>query len=102
MKLWRKPLDLEQKSPPPAEIYIIENRCKGCGLCVEYCPRGVLKMSDKFNRKGYHPPFVAEPLECVGCHFCEEVCPEFAIYCILEESEKKDDLETEEKRTGIM
>ncbi|MBW2564503.1 MAG: 4Fe-4S binding protein [Deltaproteobacteria bacterium] len=69
MKMWRKPLDLREKSLPPAEIHIIESRCKGCGLCVEFCPRGVLKMSDKFNSA------------CVGCHFCEEVCPEFAIFC---------------------
>lgn len=81
MKMWRKPLDWEENLTPSANVYIIENRCKGCGLCVEFCPRNVLKISDAFNRKGYHPPFVAEPLACVGCHFCEEVCPEFAIYC---------------------
>jgi 2-oxoglutarate ferredoxin oxidoreductase subunit delta len=81
MKMWRKPLDLGDKSLPAAEIHIIESRCKGCGLCVEFCPRGVLKMSDNFNQKGYHPPFVEEPSACVGCQFCEEVCPEFAIFC---------------------
>lgn len=81
MKLWRKPLDSDKKSEPLGKIYIIENRCKGCGLCVEYCPRRVLKMSDKFNSKGYHLPLVDEPSACVGCHFCEELCPEFAIIC---------------------
>jgi 2-oxoglutarate ferredoxin oxidoreductase subunit delta len=40
-----------------------------------------LKMSEKFNNKGYHLPVVEAPTECVGCRFCEEVCPEFAIYC---------------------
>ena len=88
MKLWRKPLDLEEKSQPAGTVYIIEDRCKGCGLCVEYCPRGVLKMSDEFNRKGYHPPFVDQPEACVNCDYCEEVCPEFAIYCVSEEEEK--------------
>jgi len=81
MKMWRKPLDWEEKLTQPATIYIIENRCKGCGLCVEFCPEGVLRISEGFNQKGYHPPFVAEPAACVGCHFCEEVCPEFAIHC---------------------
>jgi len=81
MKMWRKPLDWEARAAAPAQIQIIENRCKGCGLCVEFCPRDVLEMSERFNRKGYRPPMVARPLECVGCRFCEEVCPEFAIYC---------------------
>jgi 2-oxoglutarate ferredoxin oxidoreductase subunit delta len=44
-------------------------------------------MSEAFNRKGYHPPLVVEPVACVACQFCEEVCPEFAIYCVLEEAQ---------------
>lgn len=86
-KLWRKPLDLDEKSPPTGTIHLIEERCKGCSLCVEYCPCGVLEMSDAFNRKGYHPPLVVEPSACVACQFCEEVCPEFAIYCTVEEAQ---------------
>ena len=89
MKLWRKPLDLKEKSPPTGEMHIIPDRCKGCGLCVDYCPCEVLKMSEEFNRKGYHPPVVEEPEVCVGCQYCEEVCPEFAIYCVSEKWEKK-------------
>jgi 2-oxoglutarate ferredoxin oxidoreductase subunit delta len=81
MKLWRKPLDLDERAAPHCEIHLIENRCKGCSMCVEYCPRQVLKMSDKFNRRGYHVPTVDRPSECVGCRFCEEICPEFAIFC---------------------
>ena len=82
MKTWRKPLDSVQKTKPLFKVHLIEDRCKGCGLCVEYCPRQVLRMSEGFNKKGYHPPSVVEPLECVGCHFCEEICPEFAVYCM--------------------
>jgi len=81
MKMWRTPLDWEDKSAPPAQILVIESRCKGCGLCIEFCPQDVLGMSEAFNRKGYHPPFVANGSACVGCGFCEEVCPEFAIFC---------------------
>jgi 2-oxoglutarate ferredoxin oxidoreductase subunit delta len=82
MKMWRKPLDWEEKLVRPAQVHIIESRCKGCGLCVAFCPRGVLKMSEKFNQKGYHPPYVEDSSACVGCNFCEEVCPEFAIFSI--------------------
>ena len=81
MKLWRQPLDRDQAGPL-SRVVILEERCKGCGLCVEYCPRGVLEMSDRFNKKGYHPPDAVLPDRCVGCDFCEEVCPEFAVYCM--------------------
>lgn len=55
--------------------------CKGCELCVRYCPKEVLVMSRKLNRKGYYPPEVADGKwqECMGCRYCELICPEFSI-----------------------
>ena len=55
-------------------------RCKGCGFCVEYCPKAVLEMSEEFNVKGYHPPKVVKHGECVNCNLCEMICPDFAIF----------------------
>ncbi len=80
MKLWRKPLDHDNVIVPRGEIHIIVERCKGCQLCVAYCPRGVLEMSKLFNAKGYHPPQVLDAQGCVVCGLCEMLCPEFAIY----------------------
>ncbi len=82
MKYWRKPLDLDQVKIPRGEVRIIKDRCKGCGFCVEYCPKDVLVMSKEFNRKGYHPPEVVKQGECVNCNLCEMICPDFAIFSV--------------------
>ena len=34
------------------EVQIDKERCKGCELCVHFCPRNVLKMAAQFNAKG--------------------------------------------------
>jgi 2-oxoglutarate ferredoxin oxidoreductase subunit delta len=82
MKFWRVPLDSRYIRVSKGVVRIIEERCKGCGFCVEFCPKDVLEISNKFNKKGYHPPFVKNPDECVNCHYCEILCPEFAIYSL--------------------
>jgi len=83
MKFWRRPLDADNIRVPQGEIHIIKERCKGCGFCVEFCPKKVLELSKEFNLKGYHPPYVKNPEECRECHLCEIICPEFAIYVTL-------------------
>ena len=80
MKLWRKPLDQDRVVVPHGEIHLIIERCKGCQLCVTYCPRSALEMSTLFNAKGYHPPQVRHPQSCVACGLCAMLCPEFAIF----------------------
>ncbi len=88
MRYWRKPLDMDQVKVPHGRVVIIADRCKGCGFCVEYCPKGVLAMSESFNRKGYHPPEVVTDGECVNCNLCEMICPDFAIFCVAEGDEE--------------
>ena len=80
MEFWRVPLDVDEIQVARGVVHIIEDRCKGCGYCIEFCPRQVLDVSSKFNKKGYHPPVVVKPEDCVSCHYCEIICPEFAIY----------------------
>ncbi len=60
-------------------VFVEKDRCKGCTLCVEICPHGVLEMSKEINAKGYFFPFAAKPDECTGCRNCVMVCPDCAI-----------------------
>jgi 2-oxoglutarate ferredoxin oxidoreductase subunit delta len=80
LKLWRKPLDTHKIKLPHGKVHIIDDRCKECGFCIEFCPKKVLEKSSKFNKKGYHPPVVKDEAACVSCGLCEIICPDFAIF----------------------
>ena len=75
-------------SPPQAlklrdvEIVVLEDRCKGCSFCIEFCPRDVLEQGTKLNVRGVHAPQVKDSALCVGCGVCEEICPDFAIFLV--------------------
>ena len=91
MRYWRKPLDADDQKTPKGQVFIIADRCKGCGFCIEFCPKDVLEFSKDFNNKGYHPPRIADNKHsaCVNCKLCELICPEFAIYNLSEKEIEK-------------
>lgn len=80
----RTPLDLEHIHVPRGQVYLIPERCKGCKVCVQFCPNDVLQLSQQANEKGYHYPEIIPGKEeaCVHCEFCTLVCPEFAIFTL--------------------
>lgn len=49
-----------------------EKWCKGCNICVAFCPKQVLALH---NGK----IAVERPEDCIGCRMCELRCPDFAI-----------------------
>lgn len=61
-------------------IVIDHERCKGCALCVESCPKNIISLSgNKVNAHGY-PYAVAADMElCIGCASCGIVCPDACI-----------------------
>jgi 2-oxoglutarate ferredoxin oxidoreductase subunit delta len=66
-------------------IEIDQELCKGCKLCIEFCPKGIIALSNKLNTRGYHPARFAEEKvkkgkrKCTGCSTCAILCPEVAI-----------------------
>jgi len=62
-----------------AKIYVDSHLCKGCGICVEFCPRGVFKLKEDLSESGIHTALATEEEKCTACHLCELYCPDFAI-----------------------
>ena len=52
MPLWRQPLDRDRILVTHGIVHIIDDRCKGCGFCIEFCPQGTLEISSRTNAKG--------------------------------------------------
>ena len=47
--------------------------CKGCGICVAFCPAKALTQ-DELEKVSW-----SRPEECTGCGVCELRCPDLAI-----------------------
>ena len=60
-------------------IEVDVERCKGCGLCVEACPKDCLCLSNKVNRKGYYYAVQENQEVCTSCTACGVMCPDGCI-----------------------
>ncbi len=59
-------------------VEIDASKCKGCELCVIYCPEETLAMSKRVSARGYVLPEMVKD-NCTGCQQCARVCPDVAI-----------------------
>ncbi len=63
-----------------AKVTFSTDLCKGCGLCVDACPKKTLRLdSDKINKTGHSPAEMTDESKCIGCAFCATMCPDCVI-----------------------
>ena len=70
---WETKKNLEIKGKKLFVQKIFEDWCKGCGICIAFCPEKVFEQSET------GAPIIKNPDACTGCKFCEYHCPDFAI-----------------------
>jgi len=81
-RIVHQPLEEKKMKQPQASIHLLTDQCKGCGFCIQYCPKKVLEESQEINARGVHPPKIVDESKCVLCCFCTAVCPDFAIFVV--------------------
>lgn len=63
-----------------SHIEIDEQKCKACYLCIDECPKKLIKVGEKVNKLGAKPVEFCDPKgECLGCAMCATRCPDMAI-----------------------
>jgi 2-oxoglutarate ferredoxin oxidoreductase subunit delta len=70
-----------RKGANMSRVVFLKERCKGCLLCTEVCPKQIISLSGEMNQQGYKVVHVAQEAmsECTGCASCATICPDTVI-----------------------
>jgi 2-oxoglutarate ferredoxin oxidoreductase subunit delta len=66
-------MEKEKRKSKLKEHVINRQWCKGCGICVTFCPKQVLELDEA------EKVVAARVEECICCRLCEMRCPDLAI-----------------------
>lgn len=80
------------KKKGESSVKVYSDWCKGCGICVAFCPAKVLKLNNLGKAE------VVNEDECINCGFCEVHCPDFAILVHPRNADLKGNGKVAEKR----
>jgi Pyruvate/2-oxoacid:ferredoxin oxidoreductase delta subunit len=62
----RLPAERRPDIPLGITAVVAEDRCLGCGICVELCPEDAIELD---------AVAVIDPLKCTACGSCRDECP---------------------------
>ena len=66
-------------------IEIDKKRCKSCYLCIDVCPKKLIKKSTEIGTNGEYLVEFSNNNECLACASCAMVCPDAAIVSVVKE-----------------
>ena len=90
LKLNEEALSRRKEKKPSKKknfLKVVNQYCKGCGLCVDTCPTGTLLLEDSPESKFGVCVKVDVEEYCIGCKMCELRCPDFAIFVNYDEGD---------------
>lgn len=82
-----------KKKKEALRIDIYRAWCKACGICVAFCPTGVLARDESGS------PYVKDIEKCTRCGWCEIRCPDFAITVEQQSRKKPEENPSEETKS---
>jgi len=56
--------------------FVLPEYCKGCGRCIEACPKHCIQLGTEINPESGLVPIIIDLAICNGCGLCYMACPE--------------------------